>query len=94
MRGDAVIYLWDQSDLNGALGYHDTNNRGIPYSFVFTELSAQLGEHWSVTLSHEALELVGDPQVNLLVQGPHPGDPNRVVFHWFEMCDAVQTESY
>ena len=38
----------------------------------------------------EVLELIGDTQVNLLVQGPHPADPTRVVFHWFEMCDAVQ----
>ncbi|UUZ68692.1 hypothetical protein LP416_01750 [Polaromonas sp. P2-4] len=39
MRGDAIIYLWDKTDLPGALGYHDANNRGIPYSLVFTELS-------------------------------------------------------
>lgn len=95
MRGDAVIYLWDQADVAGALGYHDRNNRGIPYGFVFTEVSREIGEPWSVTLSHEALELVGDPQVNLLVKGPHPS-PNeqREVFHWFEMCDAVQAETY
>jgi hypothetical protein len=47
-----------------------------------------------VTLSHEALELIGDPAVNLLVAGPHPGDRRREVFHWYEMCDAVQAESY
>jgi hypothetical protein len=94
MRGDAIIYLWDEVDIDNALGYHDTNHRGIPYGFVFTELSRQLGEHWSVTLSHEALELIGDPEVNLLVQGPHPADPKKVVFHWYEMCDAVQAETY
>ena len=94
MRGDAILYLWDKTDVDDALGYHDANNSGIPYSFVFTELAKQLGESWSVTLSHEALELIGDPQVNLLVQGPHPADKKRIVFHWFEMCDAVQDESY
>ncbi len=94
MRGDAVIYLWDKVDVDGALGYHDTNNRGIPYGFVFTELSKKLKEHWTVTLSHEALELIGDPEVNLLVQGPHPENPRRYVFHWYEMCDAVQSETY
>ena len=95
LRGDAVMYLWDDSDVAGAIGYHDQNNRGIPYGFVFTEISKEIGEPWSVTLSHEALELVGDPEVNLLVKGPHP-NPNeqREVFHWFEMCDAVQAESY
>lgn len=94
LRGDAILYLWDDVDLDQALGYHDANNRGIPYGFVFTKLCAKLHENWTVTLSHEALELLGDAQGNLLAQGPHPEDPNRQVFHWFEMCDAVQGQSY
>lgn len=94
LRGDAVLYLWDQVDMAGALGYHDKNALGIPYGFVFTELAAKLGESWSVTLSHEALELIGDAQGNLLVQGPHPEHPEVEVFHWFEMCDAVQSQTY
>lgn len=94
MRGDAVIYLWNETDVPDALGYHDRNNRGIPYGFVFTQLSAELGENWTVTLSHEALELIADPEANLLVQGPHPADPNLTVFHWYEMSDAVQAETY
>ena len=94
MRGDAVLYLWDSVDVEDALGYHDMTNAGIPYGFVFTELAKQLKEDWTVTLSHEALELVGDSEVNLLVQGPHPADPKRTVFHWYEMCDAVQAETY
>lgn len=94
LRGDAVIYLWDETDVEDALGYHDKNAFGIPYGFVFTELSEKLGEKWSVTLSHEALELLGDAQGNLLVQGPHPEKPSLEVFHWFEMCDAVQSQTY
>ena len=94
MRGDAVLYLWDGSDVDGALGYHDLNNAGVPFGFVFTELSKKLKESWSVTLSHEALELLGDPEVNLLALGPHPGNPKQGVFHWYEMCDAVQAETY
>jgi hypothetical protein len=94
LRGDAVIYLWDKVDVPGALGYHDKNNRGIPFGFVFTDLADQLGEKWSVTLSHEALELLGDPFVNLLAAGPHPAEPERDVLYWYEMCDAVQAETY
>jgi hypothetical protein len=96
LRGDAIIYLSDQIDVAGALGYHDANNNGIPYGFVLMDLSAQLGEPWSVTLSHEALELIGDANVNQFAAGPHP-DPSqsgRIVFHWYEMCDAVQAEAY
>lgn len=95
MRGDAVLYLWNELDPKGALGYHDQNDKGIPYGIVFTKLSDSIDEDWSVTLSHEALELIADPEANLLVKGPHPKDPAREeVFHWYEMCDAVQTETY
>jgi hypothetical protein len=94
LRGDAVIYLWDKTDVPGALGYHDKNYRGIPFGFVFTDLSQQLGEEWTVTLSHEALELIADPYANLLVMGPHPEKPDLTVFHWYEMGDAVQAETY
>jgi hypothetical protein len=94
MRGHAVLYLWSGKDVDDALGYHDANAAGIPFGFVFTELAKQLKEPWQVTLSHEALELVGDPEVNRLVQGPHPSEKDKYVFYWYEMCDAVQDEQY
>jgi hypothetical protein len=78
MRRDAVLDVWNKSDVDDALGYHFTNNRGIPYGFVFLDV-AKVVENWTVTLSHEALELIADPESNLLV---------------VEMCDAVQTETY
>ena len=94
LRGDAIIYLWDKVDVDDALGYHDLNGRGIPFGFIFTEVVKELGEPWTVTFSHEALELIGDPEANRLVTGPHPADRRVQVFHWYEMCDAVQDESY
>jgi hypothetical protein len=94
LRGDAIIYLWDKVDVEDALGYHDLNGRGIPFGFVFTDVVKELGEAWTVTFSHEALELIGDPEANRLVTGPHPADRRVQVFHWYEMCDAVQDESY
>jgi hypothetical protein len=93
LRGDAIIYLWNETDVEDAIGYHFQNAQGIPYGFVFTEIAQSIGEPWSVTLSHEALELLADPETNLLVMGPHPTD-NRDVFYWYEMCDAVQDEIY
>jgi hypothetical protein len=94
LRGDAIIYLWDELNIADALGYHDANNQGIPYGFVFTEIAREINEPWTVTLSHEALELIGDPSANVLAAGPHPSDPEKLVFHWYEMCDAVQAEHY
>ena len=96
MRGDAVLYLWEEEDVADALGYHALTSAGVPYGFVFTRLSELLSENWSVTLSHEALEMAMDAEINLLAQGPHP-DPNengRTVYHWYELCDAVQADTY
>jgi hypothetical protein len=94
LRGDAIIYLWDEVDIDDALGYHEMNAAGVPFGFVFTELVKELDEPWTVTFSHEALELLGDASANLLVAGPHPANPKQEVFHWYEMCDAVQDEKY
>ena len=94
MQGEAIIYLWDKSDVPDALGYHASNYRGIPYGFVFVDIATEIGEDWTVTLSHEALELIGDRQANQLVRGPDPRDRRKKVYHWHEMCDAVQDETY
>lgn len=94
MRGDAVLYLVDGVNSLGATGWHLANYGDIPYGIVFLGLCAKIKEAWSITLSHEALELVGDPMCNLLVQGNHPMDRRMRVFHLFEMCDAVQAENY
>jgi hypothetical protein len=94
MRGDAVLYIRNEADTQQAEGYHDRYFRGIPYGFVFLELADTLEEPWTATFSHEALELVGDPESNLLVQGAHPTKAHQRVFYWFEMCDAVQCEYY
>ncbi len=94
LRGDAIIYLWDKVAPDDALGYHDKSNRGLPYGFVFTDLADRLHEDWRTTLSHEALELIADPEANLLVKGPNPNASDRVAYYWYEMCDPVQEEHY
>lgn len=94
IRGDAVLYVTSQTGKNDPEGFHDRNLRGVPYGVVYTEMSAQLGDPWSVTLSHETLELIGDPQANNYVMGPSPRDRRKKVFYWFEMCDPVSSQSY
>jgi hypothetical protein len=103
MRGDAIIYVWDrpkevsknlQEEAEEAIGYHEQNFRGIPYGFVFIDVAEILKQDWSVALSHEALEMIADPELNLLVQGPDPREPEKYVFHYYEVCDAVSAESY
>lgn len=90
LRGDALIYL-QRTPQEGALGWHDADKYGVPYGVVYTEA---FDEPWSVTLSHEVLELMLDPHVNRLAAGPHPTIKGRTVFHWYEACDAVQSDTY
>ena len=87
---DSVVYLLDESTLEGALGYHDLNTRDVPVGFVFV-LDPN---DWTTTLSHEVLELILDPTVNILIPGPHPQDPQNIVLHAYEVCDAVERMSY
>ena len=96
LRGDSILYLWDKADVRGALGYHAKNFRGVPFGIVSVALAKALKEPWSLTFSHEALELIADPMCNLLVEGPHPHSRHRHqrVFRWYEVCDPVQSESY
>jgi len=96
-RGDGVIYLLDEASIADAEGYHDRNADDVPYGFVFLDVCRKTEDSqdgWTIALSHEAIELAGDPLNNLLVQGPHPEDGRHLVFHMFELCDAVQDEHY
>ena len=93
-RGDAVVYLVDHPTMAQTEGYHDSNNLDVPFGFVFLDACGEGSDCWTVALSHEAIELVGDPLSNLLVQGPHPQDRRHLVFHQYELCDAVSGECY
>ena len=87
---DSVIYLVDEGLLAGALGFHDLNARDLPFGFVFVLDT----NDWTVTLSHEVLELIIDPTVNLFVPGPDPRNPANLVLHTYEVCDAVERTTY
>src|ERR1700750_2118913 len=66
-RGDAVIYLVDHPTVPQAGGYQSSNNLDVPFGFVFLDVCGEGADCWTVALSHEAIELVGDPLSNLLV---------------------------
>jgi hypothetical protein len=83
--------VFDNSDQAGALGYHDITASGQPLGKVFAETDIQYGSSLSVTLSHELLEILADPDINLtcFVQ---TSDTGGVIFA-YESCDAVEDDS-
>lgn len=95
---DVVLFVGELNDdpqnVQDALGYHDLSDIGIPFGFVFTDVAAKCGESWTVTLSHEVLELLADPEVNRLVVAPHPTKRGAVVLRSYEVCDPCQADTY
>ena len=99
---DAVIYVGDSSQdpttgVEGALGYHSQNHRHKPYGFIYLDICQRYGENWTSTLSHEVLELLGDPTAVLTVRGPKPPHATTSrpsVYYDLEVCDPTQGDSY
>jgi len=53
-----------------------------------------LSDTWSVTVSHEILELIADPFGNRLVAAAVPDDADRRVNYLLEVCDPCQSIWY
>ena len=52
-----LIGVFDNSDQAGALGYHDLTEEGLPLAKVFAATDIQYKSAWTVTASHELLEM-------------------------------------
>jgi hypothetical protein len=81
------LVILDTSDQAGALGYHDLTASNKPLGKVFAMSDQQAGDKLSVTVSHELLEILADPYINLTVQNIDG------LFYAYEVCDAVEDDS-
>lgn len=93
--GASQIVLLEETDQADALGYHDETPEGVPYARVFLKpILSRWGTLYnspnslSVTLSHELLELVGDPSANLWADGPGG------LSYALELCDPCESDAY
>jgi hypothetical protein len=99
---DAIIYVGDSwqdptTGVSNALGYHFVNHGDIPYGFIYLDICEQYQERWTCTLSHEVLELLGDPTANLTEPGPTPAGSSvtaQAVDYDLEVCDPTQGDIY
>ena len=90
-EGSWWLVILDNSDQAGALGYHDTTNEGLPLGKVFAATDKQEGTNWTVTASHELLEMLADPGINLaaLIQSNGSG-----MLYAYEVADACEADNY
>lgn len=86
-----LIVLDTEKDAE-VMGYHELTEDGFPQGKVFVKDSIDAGVAWSITLSHELLELLLDPYTDLMVM--HNLDNKKVRLYAYEVCDPVQDDWY
>lgn len=83
---EIVIGLFTHADQPGALGYHDRSPSGLPLVKVFPLLDEP--RNLPVTISHEVLETMVDPEGNVAFQAPDG------TFWAGEISDGPEGDSY
>lgn len=82
------IVFADDSDVQGALGYHEFTPDGRPISYVFAKTAKTYGYDWQITTTHELAEMLMDPWI---MRAEQTGNAR---FHALELCDPVEKESF
>jgi len=85
VKGAWALVFLDNADCAGALAYHDLTPDGLPQSKVFVRTTLDNGDLVSVATSHELVEMLVDPAINLMTTGP---DPKAV--YAYESADPVE----
>ena len=90
--GHWQLGIFDDSDMAGALGYHDVTAAGMPLGKVFAKTDLNFGTSLSVTTSHELLEMLLDPEVNLSVF-VQSTDTVGIIYA-YEVADACEDDQF
>jgi hypothetical protein len=81
------LIVMDDIGVSGAAGIHLDKN-GQPFALI------QYSPSWSLTASHETLELLADPFGNRLVAGPSPMEGQGRVEFLLEVCDPSEAAEF
>lgn len=87
---DVPLGYWPiivMKDVEDAAGYHEDED-GQPFAVV------EAGESWSLTASHECLEMLVDPFGRKLIAGPSPKAGQDRVQFLVEVCDPSEDEQF
>ena len=90
--GSWWLVILDNSDQAGALGYHDLTKQGLPLGKVFAGSDMKLGYNWTVTASHELLEILADPDINLTAFVESSATTG--ILYAYEVCDACEADGF
>jgi hypothetical protein len=85
---EIAAQLIDDFERDRMAGLHLNAFTRQPFALV------QASDAWSVTISHEVLEMIADPYGNRLIAASHPLDPAERVKYLLEVCDPCQNVWY
>lgn len=86
------LIIADDSTQADALGFHEVTALGMPIGYCFAKSTIESGGSWTVTLSHELLEMLADPEINdtIFLQATD----TTGTLYMKEVCDAVEETQY
>jgi hypothetical protein len=88
-KGQWAMVFLDNADQAGALAYHDLTPDGLPISKVFVKTTLDDQQLVSVSASHELVEMLVDPAINMLTTGPEAD-----LVYAYESADPVEGFSF
>src|SRR6266478_3738162 len=89
VKGQWAMVFLDNADQPGALAYHDLTPDGLPQAKVFVKTTLANNDLVSVSASHELVEMLVDPAINLMTTGPDPK-----IIYAYESADPVEQLSF
>jgi len=101
LKGAWAMAFLDDADQPDALAYHDLTPEGLPLSKVFVKTTKENKELVSVSASHELVEMLVDPAINMVTSGPdlqttyqheNPDPDDNVVV--YESADEITLYAY
>jgi hypothetical protein len=79
------LILVDDRAQSEQLGYHDLTSSGLPLSTILIS-NVPAGQDWTHAASHELMEMLADPGMNLAIYSRPDEAQHRIYAH--EICDA------
>src|SRR5438045_3691955 len=89
LKGAWAMVFLDTADQPGALAYHDLTPDGLPISKVFVKTTLDDNQLVSVSASHELVEMLVDPAINMMTTGPDPK-----TMYAYESADPVEEVTF
>jgi hypothetical protein len=89
VKGAWAIVFLDGARVKDAEGYHDLTPDGLPMAKVFVKPTLAGGDKVSVCASHELVEMLVDPAINMTTTGP-----DRHTIYSYESADPVEEVTF